>query len=126
MLVLDSGALTMLARRTVAAESQLRALQAKGLLPPVVPSVVLVESLSARPTVDAPTNRMIKGWLIEPEISERLARRAGALRARARKGSAVDAICVALAEPGGVVVTGDPDNLGALAANAVGVSVKAI
>ncbi len=55
-----------------------------------------------------------------------LARRAGGLRHRARRGSAVDAIVVASAEPGGVVLSGDVEDLGALASYAKGVRVERI
>ena len=52
-----------------------------------------------------------------------MARRAGALRAKARRGSAVDAIVVAMAEPGGAVLTADLVDLGSLAYYADGVQV---
>ncbi len=54
------------------------------------------------------------------------ARRAALLRFRATRGSAVDAVVVALAEHGGSVLTGDPEDLRALAAHADGVTVAAI
>ena len=54
---------------------------------------------------------------------ERLARRAGSLRAKAGRGSAVDAVVVAMAEPGGTVFTSDIKDLKALAAYAHDVSV---
>ena len=50
-------------------------------------------------------------------------RRAGALRALARQGSAVDAIVVALAEPGGAVLTSDLKDLRALATHADAVHI---
>ena len=56
-------------------------------------------------------------------VSEWFARRAGTLRALVRQGSAVDAIVVALAEPGGAVLTGDIKDLTALAAYADGVRI---
>jgi hypothetical protein len=60
---------------------------------------------------------------IAAEVSEALARRAAHLRHTARRGSAVDAILVATAEPGGTVLTGDVRDLTALAANADGVTI---
>ena len=60
------------------------------------------------------------------KLPETLARRAAALRTAARRGSAVDALVVAIAEPGGVVFTGDSKDINALAANADGVTVRAI
>ena len=52
------------------------------------------------------------------ELPEVLARRAAELRYRAKRGSAVDAIPVATAEPGGTVLSGDVADLEALAAHA--------
>jgi len=45
------------------------------------------------------------------------------LRRRARRGSAVDALVVAFAEPDGSVLTSDPEDLEALASHAEGVTV---
>ncbi len=56
-------------------------------------------------------------------VPEPLARRAAALRTHARRGSAVDALVVAFAEPGGTVLTSDVGDLEALARHAAGVSV---
>ena len=43
-----------------------------------------------------------------------------------RRGSAVDALVVAMAEPGGTVLTGDKADIGALAAHARQVMVEVI
>jgi len=56
----------------------------------------------------------------------RLARRAGELRHRARSGSAVDAIVVASAEPGGIILSGDVEDLRALASYATGVRIEGV
>jgi hypothetical protein len=61
--------------------------------------MVLVESLQARPGRDAVINQFIGTCLIEDSVPMTLARRAAELRRRARKGSAVDALVSALAEP---------------------------
>ena len=95
----------------------------EGLWPPVVPSVVLTESISGRQRHDANTNRFLKTCDIVEELPEHLARRAGALRALAGQGSAVDAIVVATAEPGGAVLTSDLRDLRALASHADAVEV---
>lgn len=50
-------------------------------------------------------------------------RRAAALRVSARRGSAIDALLVAMAEPGGTVPSGDVGDLRALAAYATDVEV---
>ena len=72
---------------------------------------------------DANLNRFLKTCDVVEELPQRLARRAGALRALARQGSAVDAIVVALAEPGGAVLTSDLKDLRALASHTDGVQV---
>ncbi len=94
-----------------------------GEWPPVIPSMVLVECLSGRQRVDALTNRFLKTCEIVEEVPKPLARRAAALRSWAGRGSAVDALVVAMAEPGGSVLTGDVGDLGALAGHADGVAV---
>lgn len=126
MLVLDSGGVTRLAARNAQTLALIRGLVAADLWPPVVPTVVLVESLQGRPDRDANVNRFIKTCIVEPVLSDTIARRAAELRRRARRGSAVDAIVVAMAEPGGTVLTGDPADLGALSAYARNVVVAAI
>ena len=63
---------------------------------------------------------------IADAVPEALARRAALLRRLARRGSAVDALVVAFAEPGGTVLTSDPDDLGALAAHASDVLIERI
>ncbi len=85
--------------------------------------MVLAESITGRQRSDANINRLLKTCDIIEELPERLARRAGALRALARQGSAVDAIVVALAEPGGAVLTSDLKDLRALASHADDVQV---
>jgi hypothetical protein len=124
MLVLDSGAISRLARRSRQNAATIAALRREGLWPPVVPSVVLVEATSGRPGPDANTNRLLKTCDIVTELPEVTARRAAELRRRARKGSAVDAVLVAVAEPGGTVLTGDPDDLRALASQSNQVTVE--
>ncbi len=124
LLVLDSGGVTRLAERSVRGKALLAELAREGLWPPLVPSVVLVECLTGNPGRDASTNRVLKACRIGPAPTELLARRAAVLRARARRGSAVDAIVVASAEPGGVVLTSDVGDLRAIAAHADDVAVE--
>ncbi|MHB1534447.1 MAG: hypothetical protein ACYC1D_07530 [Acidimicrobiales bacterium] len=85
--------------------------------------MVLVECLSGRPQHDAITNRFLKVCTITEDIPEHLARRASVLRANAQRGSAVDALVVAMAEPGGSVLSSDLVDLRALAAYADDVAV---
>lgn len=126
MLVLDSGGFSRLASRTKSALSLISALHDAGLWPALVPTVVLAESLQGDAARDANANRFLKTCLVESEVSPALARRAAELRRRARVGSAVDAIVVALAEPGGTVLTGDRADLTALAAYADDVTIETI
>ncbi len=122
-LVLDSGGVTRLARRNADALARIQAFRRQGLWPPVVPSVVLVECLTGKQRSDANINRFLKTCEILERVPEEVARRAASLRGQAQKGSAVDALVVAAAEPGGDVLSGDLGDLRALAAHAVAVSV---
>lgn len=126
MLVLDSGGLSRLAERTEYAASLLSALRGEGLWPPMVPTPVLVESLQGHSGRDTRTNRLLNTCDVIEDIPEALARRAAWLRTKARQGSAVDALVVALAEPGGSILTSDPDDLVALAAYAADVNVERV
>ncbi len=126
MLVLDSGGVTRLAERSKQTLALVVALRETGQWPPHVPSVVLVECLQGHAGRDAVENRFLKTCDISSTVSETLARRAALLRRLARRGSAVDALVVASAEPGGTVITNDPEDLEALAAHAQGVDIVAV
>ena len=125
-LVLDAGAVSYLSRPSRFVVAILLQLREDGRWPPAVPSVVLVECLQGHPGRDANTNRLLRTCDVIEELPQSLARRAALLRAQARRGSAVDALVVALAEPGGLVLTSDPVDLGALAARAIDVSVRRV
>ena len=126
MLIIDSGGVSRLAERSTRALALIRALRDDGLWPPIAPTVVLVESQPGHSSRDATTNRFLKTCVIDAVVTERTARRAAELRRRSRHGSAVDAVVVALAEPGGSVLTGDKPDIGALAAQAQEVTVETI
>jgi hypothetical protein len=126
MLVLDSGGLSYLAARSTAAAALIRSLRREDLWPPVIPTMVLIESLRVRPDRDAALNQFIGACLIEESVPLTLARRAAELRRHARKGSAVDALVITLAEPTGAVLTGDVADLHALAAQTNQVTVIGI
>ena len=126
MLVLDSGGVTRLAERSKQNLALVSALREAGLWPPLVPSVVLVECLQGHAGRDAVENKFLKTCDIAPTVSETLARRAALLRRLARRGSAVDALVIASAEPGGTVITTDTDDLEALAAHAQDVNVVTV
>lgn len=124
MLILDSGAVSRLAERTREMAAFLRALRDEGLWPPIVPSAVLVECLQGHAGRDAAANRFLKSCDIVEELQASVARRAAYLRRRARRGSALDAIVVAHAEPGATVLTSDVGDLEALAAHAHRVRIE--
>lgn len=126
MLVLDSGAVSGLAARTSRTAARIGRLRSIGLWPPVVPTPVLIEVLQGHDARDAAINRFLKTCDLDPEVPESLARRAAELRTLAGRGSAVDALVVACAEPGGVVLTGDRGDLAALATHARGVLVTTL
>ena len=123
-LVLDSGGITGLAQRRRTAAALIATFVRDDIWPPVVPSVVLAECVSGRQRTDAAVNRLLKHCDIVEVLPEPVARRAGALRALAGRGSAVDALVVAIAEPGGTVLSGDMGDLRALAEHAEDVEVR--
>ncbi|MGH9077368.1 MAG: hypothetical protein ACRDY0_07940 [Acidimicrobiales bacterium] len=118
--------MSFLAKRNQDAVAAIRALIRDGEWPPVVPSVVLAESITGRRRDDAAVNRLLKTCDVSEDLAAPLARRAGELRHLARRGSAVDAIVVASAEPGGVVLSGDVEDLGALSSHANAVRIERI
>ena len=126
MLVLDSGGVTRLAERSPQAAALILALREEDLWPPLVPSMVLVECLQGHPGRDALANSFLKTCDVVEEVVEPLARRAALLRRLARRGSAVDALVVALAEPGGTVLTSHLGDLAALAQFAHDVRVEKV
>jgi hypothetical protein len=126
MLVLDSGAVTCLAERSARAAALITALRAEGLWPPVVPSILLVECLTGEGSRDARQHRFLHTCDVTETVPVLLARRAAWLRTRAGRGSAVDALVIAAAEPGGTALTGDAADLRALAAHATDVTTEAI
>ena len=126
MLVVDSGGLSRLAERSRRAAALIATFRREGLWPPMAPTIVLAESISGRPRTDTSVNRFLKSCELEANLSVAKARRAGEFRARARRGSAVDAILVALAEPYGTVLTSDEADLKALAAEADNVAIEVV
>jgi hypothetical protein len=126
MLVLDSGGVSRLAERSRRAVALIIALRERELWPPLVPSVVLVQCIQGHAGRDAHANAFLKTCDIMEEIPERIARRAAQLRRKAKRGSAVGALVVALAEPDGTVLTGDIDDFAALAQHATRVRVERV
>jgi predicted nucleic acid-binding protein len=117
-LVLDSGALSGL----VGARARLEALRRRGAWPPLVPAIVLTESLTGDHRRDFHVDRLLRTCEIR-DVDELLARRASGLRFAAggkRAPSAVDAVVVACADAAGgaTVLTSDPRDLRALSRHA--------
>lgn len=88
--------------------------------------MVLVESLQGHPGKDASANRFLKTVMKDDVVSIELARRAAELRRRAKRGSAVDALVMAVAEPNSTVLTGDEAEITSLTAHARNVSVELV
>ena len=124
---LDSSALTKLATQDRVTMARVQRLLDRDLWPPVVPTAVLVESLTGHGPRDARVNRLLQTCEIS-DLDAPVARRAGYLRTRARAGSAVDAVVVATAEAAAsdIVITGDEDDLTRLARHAYDITIMAI
>jgi hypothetical protein len=114
-IVLDSHGVTSLAGD----RARLAELRNRGEWPPIVPTVVLTESLTGDHRRDYQENRLLRTCDIQV-VNETLAREAAGLRAkvRARRApSAVDAIVVAIADQAGgaTVLSSDASDLRPLA-----------
>ena len=92
----------------------------------MVPAPVLVECLTGQAGRDAPANRLLKTCDVVTELPQALARRCTRLRFEGRRGSAVDAIVIGVAEPDVVVLSSDTADLAALAHAATGVTIRAV
>jgi predicted nucleic acid-binding protein len=115
-LILDAGAVIALSRNDARARAALAAAVESGA-EVTVPAVVVAETVRGGAT-DAPVNRVLKAVGEVDIADEAAARTAGRLLAEAGSAATVDALVVATAvEAGGaVILTGDPDDLSALAA----------
>jgi hypothetical protein len=125
MIVLDSGGISKLADRSLDSLALLKRLIALNDVM-LVPSPVVVECLHGNSPKDAPVLRFLQKCVIEEVLRMGTAQRAAELRRMSGHGSAVDAIVVAFAEPGGTVITGDQVDIENLAAHASRVHVVAI
>lgn len=123
-LFLDGAALRRLAERSPQALATLEALRAAQLLPVRVPSFVLADAL----TGDTGQDRLVEAFLpcceVVDVVPPAVARRAAWLRTAAARGSATDALLVALAEPGGAVLVANRPTVEAMALFADGVFVE--
>lgn len=125
-LVLDSGGVSWLAERSPRGAALIREMKIAGLWPALVPAPVIVECLTGQAGRDAPANRLLKSLDVVTELPLAQARRCARLRFEARRGSAVDAIVIGVAEPDGVVLTSDPRDLAVLADVATGVTIRLV
>jgi predicted nucleic acid-binding protein len=114
-LILDSGAVIALSRDEQQARATLAAAWEVGV-ELAIPSVVVAETVRGS-AKDASVNRVIKSVGEVTSADEDTGRIAGALLGSARSTSTIDALVVASAIEvgGGVVLTGDPDDLEPLA-----------
>jgi hypothetical protein len=119
---LDSGGITALAAPS--ARARVRWLRDHGYWPPVTAAVVCVDALTGCGSRDASTHRLLDTCDVIDEVDMRTARQAAALRFAAKRGSALDAVVVALASRrNAAVLTGDADDIAALADHAPDVEV---
>lgn len=125
-LILDSGAVIALSRNDNWARATLAAAWEAGV-EVAIPSVVVAETVRG-PAKDASVNRVIKSVDEVIAAGEDAGRVAGALLGVARSTSTVDALVVASAIElgGGVVLTGDPDDLEPLAGGHPEVVIRAL
>jgi len=125
-LILDAGAIIALSRADQRARAALAAAVEAGA-DVSIPAVVVAETVRDG-TADAPVNRIIKAVGDVSAADERVGRTAGRLLADAGSDSTIDALVVASAiDAGGtVILTGDPDNLRALAGDRPGVVMQAL
>ncbi len=81
-----------------------------------IPAVVVAETVRGK-AADAPVNRVLKAVGQVDLADERIGRTAGRILGETRSNATVDALIVAtvIEAGGGVVLTGDPDDLGLLA-----------
>ncbi|MGH9244504.1 MAG: PIN domain-containing protein [Acidimicrobiales bacterium] len=115
-LILDSGAVIALSRRDDRARAALASAWEIGA-EVSIPAVVVAETIRGSGPKDAPVDRVIAAVGEVGVTDEATGRVAGALLGAARSDATIDALVVADAveRGGGVILTGDPDDLGRLA-----------
>lgn len=115
-LILDSGAVIALSRRDDRARAALAAAWEVGAQVSI-PAVVVAETVRGSGPRDAAVNRVITAVGDVGVTDETTGRVAGSLLGTARSDATVDALVVAdaIERGGGVILTGNPDNLERLA-----------
>ncbi|MGQ0617331.1 MAG: PIN domain-containing protein [Acidimicrobiia bacterium] len=126
-LILDAGAVVALSREDPRARAVLAG-ATEARIQVSIPSVVVAETVRGVAAADAPVNRVLKAIGEVDAANEAIGRTAGCLLGEAGSSATVDAVVVATAvEAGGaVVLTGDPDDLGALAGDHREVVIEAL
>lgn len=114
-LILDSGAVIALSRNDLRSRAVMEAAWEAGA-EVSIPSVVLAETVRGT-AKDASVNRVVRAVGQVTPAEESTGRVAGSLLGAAQSDSTLDALVVAVAVGvgGGVILTGDPDDLEALA-----------
>lgn len=125
-LILDAGAVIALSRADERARAVLAAAVEVGA-DVSIPAVVVAETVRGV-AADAPVNRVVKAVGEVDVATKAIGRTAGRLLGEAGSSSTVDAIVVATAveASGAVILTGDPNDLGALASRHREVVVQAL
>jgi predicted nucleic acid-binding protein len=125
-LMLDSGAVIALSRNDPRARAALAAAWEAGA-DVSIPSIVLAETIRGSAT-DAPVNRVVKAVGDVTPVDEAIGRLAGGLLSSTRSDSTNDAVVAAAAvhAGGAVILTGDTDDLGALASGHAQVIIQAL
>jgi hypothetical protein len=125
--VLDGAGARRLAERTSRSLALIEALRGTDLWPPIVPAIVLADCLSGDVEQDAPVQALLQTCDIVTELPRSVCERAAWLRTAAGRGPASDGVAVAMAEPGGAVLTsGRRIDVEAMALFADGVFVERI
>lgn len=126
-LILDAGAVIALSRRDDRARAALAAAW-EAAAEVSIPAVVVAETVRGSGPRDAPVNRVVGAVGDVAVADEATARVAGALLGAAGSDATIDALVVATAleRGGGVILTGDPDDLGRLAEGHADVVVEGL
>jgi predicted nucleic acid-binding protein len=126
-LVLDAGAVLALSRNDVRARAALAAALEAGA-DISIPAVVVAETVRGSGPRDAPVNRVVKAVGEVTAADEAVGRTAGSLLAAATGTQTIDALVVAdvVCQGGGVLLTGDRDDIERLAGPHPTVVVQAL
>ncbi|MEZ5232161.1 MAG: hypothetical protein R2755_14805 [Acidimicrobiales bacterium] len=122
--VLDAGAVRRLSDRSARSLAVISALCDRGLWPARVPIAVVVEAVTGDRDADRHVEALLACCDVVTELDGTTARRAAWLRTAANRGTATDAVAVAMAEGGGTVLVHHRPTIEAMALFADGVFVE--